>query len=724
MDINLYHDEIGYYFYPNLSEDTNAPFLPDGTYYVNSPQVPTNGSGEVYYETNNTLSGLGGSGNYYYDFDSFMYGITNGQWSIVYSNNIVTNLFLFTVSVSGINSNSYGPPVQAVFPVSGDQFVTNQPLFQWTSPANWAGSIYVQDLLIDTNGYNDYETSADLTANQTSWPCPIVLPDGTNDFYVQYSSNVTAFVVSSAPTNHLGQAIAAWTSTATMQTEFADDPQFTVGQAPLVSGGHTLVAHYPFDNSGDLGEDTSTNNNSELGEEYWGPLYSFSTDAEVGGGAIQFVGTSALSLYGQTLNNIENVLVGSFTFSGWVNTTNTQGSDSDDAIFGATIFWAYNDRSNTNDAIPLCVTGSKAAFTTRDDLGQVTTVHSLTRVNDGNYHLITVTRDQPSGAMRMYVDGNLEGIALGTTQPLNANTNAYSSLSVGGQPRSSYTGLLDDLQIYSGALSDTEVAELYSNPGTTVSNVSAFSGEFNNALGTSGLSWGTSGDTSWFVESTNTFNDLPGAAQSGSVTDYQTSVLSLTVNGPGTLTYVWSTMDDCNNFYCEYAIDGSADYTYPNDIDCSQQWVMNGPYSIPAGQHILTWTAYADGDTDPTETAFLDQVIYTPANLPVITLNPFSQTNYPGYQVWLAASATNTPGVTWQWYKVGSGAIAGATTNYYIPTNSGTAGIARQLLYRLPLTFFRFSRYRASRPNFRERSAAPVLVKRHQVSVCQWLQSV
>ena len=135
-------------------------------------------------------------------------------------------------------------------------------------------------------------------------------------------------------------------------------------------------------------------------------------------------------------------------------------------------------------------------------------------------------------------------------------------------------------------------------------------------------------------------------------------------------------MDDCNNFYCEYDIDGNPDYTYQNDIGCSQPWVVNGPYEIPSGQHILTWTAYADGDTDPTEEAFLDQVTFTPANFPVITLNPFSQTNYPGYQVWLAASATNTPGVTWQWYEVGSGAIAGATTNYFIPTNSGTAGVA------------------------------------------------
>src|SRR5580658_248273 len=79
INVNLYHDTIGYYFYPYLSEDNNPPFLPDGTYYVNSPQVPTNGSGEVFFETNNTLSGIGGGGNYYGDFDAFLYGITNGQ---------------------------------------------------------------------------------------------------------------------------------------------------------------------------------------------------------------------------------------------------------------------------------------------------------------------------------------------------------------------------------------------------------------------------------------------------------------------------------------------------------------------------------------------------------------------------------------------------------------------------------------------------------------------
>jgi hypothetical protein len=673
VNVALYHDTIGYYFYPYLNEDTNPPFLPDGTYYVNSPQVPTNGSQLIFYETNNTLSGVSGGGNYYYDFDSFVYGITNGQWSILFTNSVATNQYFFTVSVSGIVSNSYGAPVTAVFPASNEAFVTNQPLFQWTGPANWAGSLYVEDDLIDTNGYDDYEASAGLSPDQTSWQSPTVLPDGTNVLYVQYSSNVTAFVVASIPTNLADQAISAWTSTATIQTEFAYPPQFTIGPPPALAGGHTLLAHYTFDDSGDPGLDASGNNNNELGEELWGPLYSFSTDAEVGGGAMQFVGTSALHLYGQTLPNIENALIGSFTFSAWVNTTNSQGDDTDDAINGATIFWAYNDRSNTNDVIPLSITGSKAAFTTRDDSGNSTTLHSLTSVNDGNYHLITVTRDQPSGAMRMYVDGNLEAITIGTTEPLDANTNAYNLLSVGGQPESAYTGLLDDLQIYTGALSDSEVAELYNDPGTSVSNISALSGEFNDALGTTGLNWDTSGDSDWFVETTNTFNGLPAAAQSGSIMDYQSSTITLTVNGPGTLTFDWSSIanDPNQGFDLEFDIDGG----YQDDIYGDTSWYQDGPFTIPAGQHTLTWTAYANGDTDPTEAAFLDQVTYTPANLPVITLNPFSQTNYPGYQVWLAASATNTPGVTWQWYKVGSGAIAGATSNDFIPTNSGTAGV-------------------------------------------------
>ena len=112
-----------------------------------------------------------------------------------------------------------------------------------------------------------------------------------------------------------------------------------------------------------------------------------------------------------------------------MKTTVSNGADYNNAFFGATIFWAYNDQGNTNDTIPLSITGSKAAFTTRDHLGNNNTLHSLTSVNDGNYHLITVTRDQASGEKKIYVDGNFETSEIGTMEPLNGNN---YRLTIGG----------------------------------------------------------------------------------------------------------------------------------------------------------------------------------------------------------------------------------------------------------------------------------------------------
>src|SRR5277367_460020 len=80
VDIHLYHDTYGYYFYPWLNANTNLPDFPTGNYEIASPQIPTGGSQLQYQATNNTLNFIGGGGNYYGDFNSFLYGITNGQW--------------------------------------------------------------------------------------------------------------------------------------------------------------------------------------------------------------------------------------------------------------------------------------------------------------------------------------------------------------------------------------------------------------------------------------------------------------------------------------------------------------------------------------------------------------------------------------------------------------------------------------------------------------------
>ena len=686
VDIHLYHDSWGYYFYPLLNANTNPPDFPDGHYLIASPQVPTGGSQLQYQATNNTLNYLTGGGNYYGDFDSFLSGITNGQWSIWVTNSTSTNHYQFTVTVTGVTSNSFGAPAVAVFPTNGAPFVTNQPLFQWMGPANWAGTLNVSDNFIDTSGNWNYEASASLPPNQTSWPCPTVLPNGTNDFSADYSSNVTAQIVASTPRNG-AQPISGWVSTATMETRFTFDSQFTVGQLPMAGGGHTLVAHYTFDNSSNLGQDSSGNGNDMSGETYWGPQHVFNTDAEAGGGAVQFFGTDAMTAGEPALDNLNRVLAGSFTFSAWVKTTVTNGVDYNNAFFGAAIFWAYNDHGNINDTIPLSITGSKAAFTTRGgDSGASDNLHSLTSVNDGNYHLITVTRDQGTGEKQIYVDGNFENSGIGTTNPLNGNN---YNLTIGGWDYildrnstvtnySSYKGLLDDFQIYSGVLSASEVAYLYNHPGTNVANISGGSQDLNTALGTTNLNWTSSGDSSWFVETTNTYNGAPAAAQSGSVIDSQSSTLSVTVTGPGTLTFYWSSIaeDPNQGFDYEFYIDDPS-FGDQADLYGDNSWQQVGPISIPSGQHTLGWVVNPYGDTDSTQAGFLDQVSFVPDLTPVITLNPFSQTNYPGYNVALLAAATNSSSITWQWFKVGSAnPIPNATNALFIPTNSGTAGVA------------------------------------------------
>ncbi len=445
--------------------------------------------------------------------------------------------------------------------------------------------------------------------------------------------------------------------------------------------GTTLVAHYTFDDSGNLGQDSSGNGNDMSGETWWGPQHQFDTDAEAGGGAARFFGTDAMTPNGQTLTNLDAVLAGSFSFSAWVKTTVANGADYNNAFFGAVIFWAYNDHGNTNDTIPLAITGSKAAFTTRgDDPGVSDTLHSMTSVNDGNYHLITVTRDQGTGEKKIYVDGNFEDSQIGTTNSLNGNN---YNITIGGWNYyidstgtnfSSYNGLLDDLQIYSGVLSGSNVAYLYNNPGSIVRNTAIQ--DFNPALNTTSLPWITTGDTSWFVETTNT-SDGVSAAQSGIVTNNQSSTLSVTVTGPGTLTFSWACMGDFSGFDYVAYLDGDPNNGYLDDLYYNTSgWYQDGPFAIPAGTHTISWTAFAYGDDDPTEAGFLDQVSFIPDTAPTITQNPFSQTNYPGYSVWLSANATGNPAATWQWYKVGVGAISGATSSYYIPTNSGTAGVA------------------------------------------------
>jgi len=435
-------------------------------------------------------------------------------------------------------------------------------------------------------------------------------------------------------------------------------PGSAIGQASIVP----LVARYNFEVTNNAGIDSSGNgNDANCGTGNGGTnLDTFSTDAAVGLYARLFRGDTGIcfSPGTTTFNNLSNALYGSFSWSAWIKTTNSVNTDDANAYFGAPILFDYN--SSVNSAV-FSITGSKAAFSVGNPGGTDTTLHSTTSVTDGNYHLLAVTRNEGSGVMKVYVDGNLEASDVSSNGPVVATAFMY----LAGGDYGFYIGLLDDVRVYSGELSAADVASLY-NRATY---------DFNSALGTTNLPWATSGDSAWVVETTNTYNGSPSAAQSGPVTGSQTSTLSVTVTGPGTLTFYWSSIanDPNQGFDYEFDIDGS----YANDISGDTGWTQDGPYTTGSGTHTLSWTVHAYGDTDPTQAGFLDQVSYVAGTLPVITLNPFDQTNYPGYSVALLAAATSNLAVTWEWFKVGNGSpIPNATNALFIPTNSGTASVA------------------------------------------------
>ena len=667
FDLRLIREQQGtsYNFYTEMETNSTLPAAPLGNYLIASPQQPTNGSWRQFEMTTNGFNFTGGGSSSYGDFDSVMQQITNGNWTILFTNATTTNHFRFTVSAPSMTSNLL-PVLIVTVPTEGAILLTNQPTFAWQWPAGWGVN---SDAFVFNNDFSFFQY-ASLPEAQNTWFMSTPLPSGENvHFQLRYTTNYAPplFVATTPIETNSAQPISGWISTSGLTA--IENVNFSVSAAsPAI--GHTLRVHHTFDNSGDPGVDDSGNGNDiSCGSSWALPVHEFNPNAAAGAGALRFYGNSSLTPCdpSQAFTTWRDVLAGSFTFSAWVNTTASSGNDTDNAVSGAAIFWAYNDQYNTNDTIPIAITGSKAAFTTRDQLGNSQTLHSTLSVNDGNYHLLTVTRDGNTGEKKIYVDGNLEASEVGTTEPLNGN-NFY--FSIGGTTISSYSGLLDDPQIYAGVLSGSEVAYLYTHPGTNVPDTTGQ--DFNAALNTTNLTWTTGGNLPWFVETTNT-HDSVSAARSGAITnDTQSSYLETTVTGPGTLSFWWQTAADDLDFEIQLKIDGN----YLNNIYGNTSWTHE-TYSIGPGQHTLRWVALAYSVIPETDAGYLDEVSYVVTTVPIITANPFNQTNHPGYQVALLAAATSNAAINWAWYKVGDAApIPNATNALYIPTNAGTPSVA------------------------------------------------
>ncbi|HEY5913508.1 MAG TPA: hypothetical protein VJA21_23215 [Verrucomicrobiae bacterium] len=190
------------------------------------------------------------------------------------------------------------------------------------------------------------------------------------------------------------------------------------------------------------------------------------------------------------------------------------------------------------------------------------------------------------------------------------------------------------------------------------------------ALNAPDLTWSTSGTygvSGWSAETSNT-HDGSSAAMSGTIMGSGSSILETTLNGPGTLTFWWSSPSYMNTL----------SFTSSNtalSLMSQSNWQQQTVY-LGSGSQNVRWT-YAKGPAlDTISRGYLDEVSYTPGAVgPIISLQPRSQSQVAGFPVTFRVAPGGTPPLSYQW-RFNTEEIPGATTSSYTVTNvdSSTVG--------------------------------------------------
>jgi hypothetical protein len=225
----------------------------------------------------------------------------------------------------------------------------------------------------------------------------------------------------------------------------------------ITSIGHTsIVAHWMFDEAGG-----STTAYDSAGS-YDGTLLGSASfvASGVAGGAISLTESSG------DLVDMGNVLGFSYSdmsVSAWIQTTTTESDTFILSKHHATYVKGYLLGVNANGGYG---STSKAWFYNSDQTD--TELISTTTVNDGNWHNIVAVYDR-DGNKELYVDGS-PAEAYNASHPMNTNSGHFLIGGVTAKDGTlipTYTGLIDDVQIYDQSLTSNQVQFLFENPGQT-----------------------------------------------------------------------------------------------------------------------------------------------------------------------------------------------------------------------------------------------------------------
>jgi M6 family metalloprotease-like protein len=145
-------------------------------------------------------------------------------------------------------------------------------------------------------------------------------------------------------------------------------------------------------------------------------------------------------------------------------------------------------------------------------------------------------------------------------------------------------------------------------------------------LDTTGITWSSSGNLPWFAQSA-TSHDGVDAAQSGAISDSQSSSLETTLAGPGTLTFWWKVSSELNYDYLRFYSNGVEQAASLAKISGDVAWVQK-TVSLPAGNTTVKWEYKKDSSVaSGSDAAWVDQVVWTPSTAPEIAVEQPAGTN-------------------------------------------------------------------------------------------------
>ena len=367
-----------------------------------------------------------------------------------------------TTSITPTSTTSTtGPPI--VTNASGATGITDDSAFLNGHVSNTFG--FPVDVRIYWGTSDGGVVEADWSTNEY---LPNTLAGSFSNYVSGLDCNFVYYYRCYATNNGFGDAWAPTTASFSLvgctTTTLTSTTSTTSTTTTTTTSTVALVLHYTFDvDEGGLVSDDS-------GEGHTGTVFGASwTSQGVLGGAYSFDGSNGfISVNGFRGFGLQ--MVEDFAASVWVKST--VGSRRMRA------YGVHNAGPNTlfqlimnNRDLGAGVEDGGVTFSIRDEDGGSTTIVALTNemdVTDGEWHMVTSVRDDDQ--LLLYVDGvavdqraiaNIDNtvefeydFGVGARTPMNNVTDYYE-------------GELDDLRIYCGSLSQTDVITLYNAASTT-----------------------------------------------------------------------------------------------------------------------------------------------------------------------------------------------------------------------------------------------------------------